>query len=136
MLAIPVVCALIVRESRVLLAQRPPGKHLALKWEFPGGKVEPGEEAELALVREIREELDCEVEVVAALPRSLHDYERGRVEMIPFICRLAKGSAEPRACEHAALAWVTDDELGAYDLAPADWPVLRAWREDGAKHFA
>ncbi len=125
---IPVVCALILRGSSVLLAQRPMGKHLALKWEFPGGKVEPGESAEQAIRREIAEELGCEIAVVAALPRSLHEYERGTVEMIPFICHLLEHSAPPVAREHEALAWVERDNLEQYDLAAADWPVVQAWR--------
>ncbi len=123
---IPVVCALIVRDDRVLLARRPAGKHLALKWEFPGGKVEPGEDAEAALVREIKEELGCEIEVLRALPAHEHEYERGRIRLIPFLCRIAEGSAEPCAHEHDALAWARVEELMDYDLAPADVPVVRA----------
>lgn len=126
---IPVVCALILRGSSVLLAQRPVGKHLALKWEFPGGKVESGEAPEQAILREIEEELGCEIAVVSALPRSHHEYDRGTVEMIPFICRLLGRSSEPVAHEHAALAWVAEGELEKYDLAPADWPVVQAWRQ-------
>ena len=124
MTSIPVVCAILLRDDLILLAQRPEGKHLALKWEFPGGKVEPGEDPERAMVRELREELGCEVEIVAELPRSSHAYDRGVVEMIPFVCRLAEGSAEPHPQEHAALAWVTLEALTGYDLAPADWPVV------------
>ena len=126
MTSIPVVCAILKRDDLILLAQRPAGKHLALKWEFPGGKVEAGEEPEAAMVRELREELGCEVEIVTALPRSSHAYERGVVEMIPFVCRLAEGSAEPHPHEHAALAWVTKEVLETYDLAAADWPVVEA----------
>lgn len=128
MASIPVVCAVLRRGDFILLAQRPAGKHLALKWEFPGGKVEPREAPEHAMIRELREELGCEVEIVSALPRSTHAYERGVVEMIPFVCRLAPGSEEPHPHEHAALAWVTMEELETYDLAPADWPVVRALR--------
>ena len=126
MSSIPVVCAILRRDDLILLAQRPEGKHLALKWEFPGGKVEPGEAPEHAMVRELREELGCDVEIVSALPRSSHAYERGVVEMIPFVCRLAHGSSEPHPHEHAALVWVTMEALETYDLAPADWPVVRA----------
>jgi len=126
MTSIPVVCAILRRDDLILLAQRPAGKHLALKWEFPGGKVEAGEEPEAAMVRELREELGCEVEIVAGLPRSFHAYERGRVEMIPFVCLLAQGSAEPHPHEHAELAWVTMADIPSYDLAPADWPVVAA----------
>ncbi len=126
MTSIPVVCAILRRGDLILLAQRPEGKHLALKWEFPGGKVEPGEEPQAAMIRELKEELGCDVEIVAVLPRSSHAYDRGVVEMIPFVCRLTHTSMEPHPHEHAALAWVTMEALQSYDLAPADWPVVEA----------
>ncbi len=124
---IPVVCAaLLDRSGRVLLAQRPAHKHLGLKWEFPGGKVEPGEAPEVGLVREIREELGCDVFIRRALPRFTHDYGTLTIEMIPFVCELAPASPTPHAHEHVALAWVTVDASPTYDLAPADWPVVAA----------
>jgi 8-oxo-dGTP diphosphatase len=125
--AIPVVCAVIERDGRVLIAQRPAHKHLALKWEFPGGKVEPGESPEAAIVREIKEELGCDVALTRALPRFQHAYAVA-IEMIPFVCRLAPGSPEPRPLEHIALQWVTPAELPALDLAAADLPVLDSYR--------
>ncbi len=121
---IPVVCALILHDGKIMLAQRPEGKHLALKWEFPGGKVEPGEMPETAIARELHEELGCEVRVVAALPRSQHAYDRGMVEMIPFVCTLVPGRSPPQPHEHAALQWVQPHELRQHDLAPADYPVV------------
>ncbi len=123
---VPVVCAVIERDGRVLVAQRPPHKLLPLKWEFPGGKVEPGEEAADAIVREIREELGCAIHVTQALPPFVHDYKTVVIEMIPFRCTLAPGSPEPHPHEHVAVAWVTPAELQAYDLAAADWPVVAA----------
>jgi 8-oxo-dGTP diphosphatase len=124
---IPVVCAILIRDEEVMLAQRPEGKHLALKWEFPGGKVEPDELPEVALVREIREELGCAVRIVAALRRSEHAYERGTIEMIPFVCELVPGTSEPEPLEHTALAWIAPGSLLTYDLAPADYPVVEAF---------
>ena len=121
------VCALIERDGRVLLARRPAHKHLAFKWEFPGGKIEPGETAEAALIREIQEELGCGLSVVRALPRFRHTYERATIEMIPFVCRLADGSPEPTPAEHVALAWVPPSQLRDYDLAAADGPVVDAY---------
>lgn len=121
---IPVVCALIARAGRILLAQRPADKHLPLKWEFPGGKVEPGEEATAAIVREIREELGCEVIITQARPRFLHDYKTVIIEMIPFVCVLDQNSPAPHPHEHIALAWVEPGKLSDYDLAPADLPVI------------
>ena len=120
------VAAVIERDGRVLVAQRPPHKHLALKWEFPGGKVEPGEEPAAALVREIEEELGCEITIGLALPRCTHAYAAMTIELIPFYCQLAPGSAEPHPHEHAAVRWVTPAELKTLDLAAADWPVVAA----------
>ncbi|SDR93417.1 (deoxy)nucleoside triphosphate pyrophosphohydrolase [Opitutus sp. GAS368] len=126
---IPVVCAVIEREGRLLLAQRPVDKHLPLKWEFAGGKVEPGEDPATAIVREIREELGCEIVITRALPRFPYDYTRVVIEMIPFVCVLAPGSPAPHPHEHVALAWVTPDQLKDYDLAPADLPVVASYRQ-------
>jgi 8-oxo-dGTP diphosphatase len=122
-----VVCAVIERAGRVLLAQRPAHKHLPLKWEFPGGKVESGEEPAAALRREIREELGCDIVIGRALPRFLHTYGATEIEMIPFVCALAPGTPELHPHEHVALDWVPPGELVRYDLAAADLPVVRAY---------
>ena len=118
------VAGVIERDGRVLLAQRPGGKHLALKWEFPGGKVESGERPTTALARELREELGCVVKILRPLPRFLHTYDRTTIEMIPFVCRLAKRSPDPHLHEHVAIAWVAPADLQTYDLAAADLPVV------------
>lgn len=112
----------------LLLAQRPAHKHLPLKWEFPGGKVEPGEDPAAAIVREIREELGCEITVVRVLPHFLHDYQTVVIEMMPFVCALAESSPTPHPHEHVAVAWVKPADLAGYDLAPADLPVLADYR--------
>jgi 8-oxo-dGTP diphosphatase len=126
---IPVVCALIVREGRLLLARRPAHKLLPLKWEFAGGKVEPGEAPLAAITREIREELGCEIAIVRSLPPFTHDYGTVVIEMIPFVCALVPGSPEPHPHEHAELAWVKPAELSRYDLAAADLPVVKAYEK-------
>lgn len=126
---VPVVAAVITDQAgKVLLARRPPHKHLALKWEFPGGKVEPGEGPEAALARELHEELGVAIADLRPLPRFTHDYGRTVIEMIPFRCRLREPGPAPHPHEHTALAWVTLDEIETYDLAPADWPVVAALR--------
>ena len=124
---IPVVCAVITDGAgHVLLAQRPAHKHLALKWEFPGGKVEANEDPRAALQREIREELGCTLAINHALPRFTHRYPNVLIEMIPFVCTLAPGSPDPHPHEHAALRWVPPADLSTFDLAAADLPVVAA----------
>lgn len=126
---IQVVCALIEDDSgRLLLAQRPPGKHLAGLWEFPGGKLEPGESPQAALVREIAEELGCAALPGAALTPVTHAYETVTVKLMPFLARLAEKDAKPEAREHAALRWVTREEIDALPMPAADAPIVAEWR--------
>lgn len=124
---IPVVCAVIERAGLVLIAQRPPHKLLPLKWEFAGGKVEPGENPVAAIVREIREELGCDIVITRSLPRFTYDYKTVVIEMIPFVCSLTAVSLEPHPHEHVALAWVKPADLTTYDLAAADLPVVASY---------
>lgn len=121
---IPVVCALIERDGKVLIAQRPAHKHLPFKWEFPGGKVEKDETPADAIVREIREELGIEVVVTRTLPSFNHAYGAVVIEMIPFVCRQADVATEAHAHEHIALAWVSPADLKQHNLAAADLPVV------------
>lgn len=114
---------MIERAGLILLAQRPAHKHLGLKWEFPGGKVEPGETPAAAIVREIREELGCDFAITRALPPFIHAYAEP-IELIPFVGHLAPGSPEPHPHEHAALRWVAPADLASFDLAAADLPIL------------
>ena len=125
----PVVCAIIERKGFVLLAKRPAHKHLGGKWEFPGGKVENAESPSTAIVREIREELGCEFSPRNVLPPNLHEYENITIEMIPLVGHLADSSADPICHEHDEIAWVSPSELRNYDLAPADIPVVEAYRQ-------
>lgn len=121
---VPVVCAVIERAGLVLIAQRPPDKLLPLKWEFPGGKVEPGEDPAASIVREIREELGCAIKVTKALPPFTHDYKTVVIEMIPFVCILAPGSPDPHPSEHIAVEWVPLSQIARFDLAAADIPIV------------
>lgn len=117
-----VAAALVFRGGRLLITRRPPGKHLAGLWEFPGGKREPDETWEACLRREIREELDCGIEVGERLAEVRHDYPEKSVHLRFFVCRLRDG--EPRAVGCAALAWITRDELARYEFPPADAALL------------
>jgi len=127
-MSVDVVCAILKREETVMIARRPEGKKLGGLWEFPGGKVEPGERPEAALHRELHEELGCEVQIVRELPACEHVYDWGSIRLIPFVCQLTARSTEPHPHEHSALAWVTLAELSRYDLAPADLPVVAMLR--------
>jgi len=122
--------ALIDTEGRVLLAQRPPGKSLAGLWEFPGGKVEPGETPELALIRELKEELGIDTwrSCLAPLTFASHSYDDFHLLMPLFACRRWEGI--PVAREGQTLAWVRPNKLRDYPMPPADLPlipILRDW---------
>lgn len=124
---VPVVCALLVRGEEVLLAKRAPGSRLGGLWEFPGGKVEPGETGEAALHRELEEELGCRVRIKTAMPVVRYAYDWVEIDLSPFVCELLPESPPPRAMEHSALAWVSWQDVLKYELAPADVPVLRLY---------
>jgi 8-oxo-dGTP diphosphatase len=118
-----VTCAVIQRaDGLILAAQRPDGKSLGGKWEFPGGKVDAGETPEMAIVRELREELDVTVVVEKSLAIVHHQYPSFLIELHPFIVRIVSG--ELHAKEHQAIAWLTLPELRQLDLATADIPVV------------
>jgi 8-oxo-dGTP diphosphatase len=121
---IAVACALIEHDGHVLMAQRPAHKHLGGKWEFPGGKIEPGETPEIALHRELQEELGCTVEIIRVLTPRTHAYPTITVKLIPFVTRLLATSGAPQTHEHAALRWVPAAELTALDLPAADLPII------------
>lgn len=121
---IHVVCAVIMQQERILIAQRPEGKRLAGYWEFPGGKIEPTEQPEDALHRELAEELGCAVTILSKCPSVPWSYEWGDIVLHAYLCEPAAGSPEPQAHEHTALAWRYLHELEKDVLAPADCPVL------------
>ena len=122
--------ALIDPDGRVLLAQRPPGKAMAGLWEFPGGKVEPFETPEAALIRELHEELGIETwdSCLAPLTFASHGYDEFHLLMPLFACRKWGGQPQPR--EGQALKWVRPARLRDYPMPAADLPlipVLRDW---------
>jgi 8-oxo-dGTP diphosphatase len=121
-----VVAAVVRRDGRILVTQRPPRAARPGQWEFPGGKVEPGESEPAALEREIREELGCGVEVGALLLRHRHASPDLEVELAFYECRLADG-AEPRCLGVAALEWAAPGTLSGYDFLEADRAILHVF---------
>jgi 8-oxo-dGTP diphosphatase len=115
-----VAAAVVTKRSTVLLTQRKPGKHLAGTWEFPGGKVEPGEDPRHALVRELREELGVEARVGDALEVTWHRYPEHTVLLLFFEAAFARGSPPPKPIDVAALRWASPEELGSLEMPPAD----------------
>jgi 8-oxo-dGTP diphosphatase len=122
-------CALIDADGRVLLAKRPPGRPLAGLWEFPGGKVEPGETPEAALVRELEEELGIEVaqKCLAPLTFASHGYEAFHLLMPLYACR--KWEGEVTARQGQELTWIRANRLADYAMPPADEPLKAMLRD-------
>ena len=122
-------CALVDVDGRVLIGKRPAGKQLAGLWEFPGGKVEPGETPEACLIRELDEELGITVAQACLAPFvfASHTYETMHLLMPLYLCRRWEGFVTAK--EHEALAWVKPEKMGDYPMPPADAPLV-AWLRD------
>jgi 8-oxo-dGTP diphosphatase len=116
--------ALVDADGRVLLAQRPAGKSMAGLWEFPGGKIEPGESADSALVRELQEELGIETANACLSPLTFasHAYETFHLMMLVYACRVWTGQV--MAQEGQQLAWVRPAQMYEYQMPPADVPLI------------
>jgi 8-oxo-dGTP diphosphatase len=123
-LLLVVAAALVDADNRVLIAQRPEGKHLAGLWEFPGGKLAPGERPEEALIRELSEELGIEAKTACLAPLAFasHSYDDFHLLMPLFVCRKWQGLVQPR--EGQALKWVRAKALRDYPMPPADEPLI------------
>jgi len=129
-LPLSVVCAALVAPGpRVLLAERPAGKSMAGLWEFPGGKIMPGETPEAALARELEEELGIRADPGELHPLAFasHAYATFHVVLLLYLCR--RWEREPHARESQRLAWVRPHEFGSYAMPPADAPLVTALRE-------
>lgn len=118
-------CALIDRAGHVLLSRRPEGKSMAGLWEFPGGKVEAGEEPAAALIRELREELAIDTEASCLAPLAFNS--EGDLVLLLFACRKYRGLPTP--LEGQELAWAAPGDLFRFDLVPADRPLAAAVRD-------
>jgi 8-oxo-dGTP diphosphatase len=123
--AVPVVCGIIEHRKRFLAALRGYGQSNSGLWEFPGGKIRPGESAEEALIRELREELCIEISFVSRLSPQIHVYPSKTIKLIPFICMLVQG--HPQLREHTEIRWLESKEAQSLAWSPADIPVLQEY---------
>lgn len=128
MKSIDVVAAIILHEGKILATQRGYGD-MAGGWEFPGGKIEPGETPEEALVREIHEELDTTIAVDEHLITIDHDYEKFHLHMYCFFAHIEEG--KPHLLEHSAAKWLGADTVDSVDWLPADTQVVEAIKASG-----
>ncbi|HEY0302294.1 MAG TPA: (deoxy)nucleoside triphosphate pyrophosphohydrolase [Rhizomicrobium sp.] len=128
-LVLVAACALIDPDGRVLIAKRPPQKAMAGLWEFPGGKVEPGERPEETVIRELAEELGIAVREPCLAPFTFasHAYPEFQLLLPLYVCRRWEGSVTAR--EHSALKWVRPRDLTQYPMPPADLPLIPMLRD-------
>ena len=113
-----VTAAIILKDNKVLIAQRAPDDKLANKWELPGGKIEHGETPQECLKREIREELNVDIEVLDFFADSIFEYQSGTIKLMAFWCQWISGDFTLKV--HSQIAWANRYELDLYDFAPAD----------------
>jgi 8-oxo-dGTP diphosphatase len=118
-----VVAALIWDNGKFMICQRPASKARPLLWEFVGGKVEPGETKEQALIRECKEELDITLEVGDIFTEAIHEYPDITIRLTVFNAKIAEGV--PKLIEHNDLKWITPDEIPRYEFCPADVGILK-----------
>ncbi len=128
-IVIVAACALLNESGDVLIAKRPPGRPLAELWEFPGGKVEQGEEPEEALIRELKEELGIEIAKADLAPLTFASHAYPDFHLLMPVYRCARWRVRATALEGQDLQWVRPHQLDAYDMPPADEPLKRAFRE-------
>ncbi len=122
-----VVAALLSRGDAFMICRRPAHKARGLLWEFVGGKVEPGETKEQALIRECREELDVEIAVGDEFMTVVHEYPDIAVRLTLYRCRIVSGV--PKKLEHVDIRWITVGEIGDYEFCPADEELLKEIRK-------
>jgi 8-oxo-dGTP diphosphatase len=122
-----VTAAVILENGRVLVAQRAPSEKMAGKWEFPGGKIEPGETPQQCLKREIREELDMEIDVLEFFGESIYRYDFGDIRLLAYFCRRTGGNFTLKV--HSRIDWAGKDELNKFEFCPADIPLAEKLKD-------
>ena len=133
--AVKVVAAVIQRQDKTLITLRPADKKLGGFWEFPGGKIEAGESQQIALIREIKEELDIDITVGKLIETVHHRYEWGNVIIYAYLCKWKSGTI--KHLEVADHCWVKPDKLLLYDILEADKPIvlkLQGFTTDAQRH--
>lgn len=122
-LMITVTAAILSKNNKILIARRKPDIKHAGKWEFPGGKVKPGESPEQCLIREIKEEFAIDICINEFFCESIYQYDHGRIQLLAFHVTWERGEMSPK--DHDRLEWVPPDLLTAFDLLPADVPIAK-----------
>ncbi len=117
-----VVAAVIIKNKQIFCCKRGPKGECAFKWEFPGGKIEQGEKPEEALVREIKEELSCQIKITHFLTTIEHEYQTFTITMHVYLCELIDGT--PLLSEHVEAKWCEAKRLSELDFAEADYKFL------------
>jgi len=117
-----VTAAAMVRNGKVLIAQREAGSHMEYRWEFPGGKLEPDETPEECIIREIKEELDMDIEVIDIYKVVKFEYKEKDILLLCYLCRILRGEGKSLECND--FKWVTRDELKGFNFVPADLPIV------------
>jgi len=126
-----VAAALIIKNGKFLICQRPAGKSLGLYWEFAGGKIEPGETKEEALIREYREELGVILSVGEVFTEITYEYPNFTLNMTLFLAEIIEG--EPQLLEHNDMRWITPAEIENFEFCPADVPALEKIKAEYGK---
>jgi len=124
---IKVIAAAIIKDGKLLIAQRPKNKTLALVWEFPGGKVEDGETNEDCLIREIKEELDVLISVDQFIGKSSHTYTFGHITIYLYKATILEG--ELKLLEHNAIKWINSNKFNEYQFPPLDEDLIKKVKE-------
>ena len=122
-----VIAGIIIDNNKILIAQRGLNEKLAGKWEFPGGKVELGETQQECLKREIKEELELNIEVGEYLGESIYTYPNAKIKLIAYFATIVDG--DMKLSVHDKIEWITINEIDKYDFAPADIPLIKKLKE-------
>lgn len=118
-----VTCAIIIHRNKILVAQRNANSDHSLKWEFPGGKINTDEKPDASISREIKEELEIDIEIIEKMTSANYDYGFKKIQLIPFLCIIKSG--EINLTEHLAFKWVSIEELYEVDFSEADIKLIQ-----------